>query len=83
MDCPELDFWLQSLDEHPRHGKYKVNYQQFLPIFYAHGMYDVGDITDLSSERLMDIGGPNMTLGTANCLVKLAKEEVEKLVRIK
>ncbi|PBK86148.1 hypothetical protein ARMGADRAFT_1086896 [Armillaria gallica] len=83
VDCPEMDVWLQSLDKHPHHGKYKVNYQQFLPICYAHGMYDVGDITDLSSERLMDIGGLNMTLGTANCLVKLAKEEVEKLVCIK
>ncbi|KAK0211655.1 hypothetical protein IW262DRAFT_1519311 [Armillaria fumosa] len=82
-DCPELDVWLPSLDMHPRHGKFNINYQQFIPIFHAHGVYDVGDITDLSSERIIGIGGPNMTLGTANRLVKLAKEEIEKLVRAK
>ncbi|KAG5221185.1 hypothetical protein IMY05_C4459000200 [Salix suchowensis] len=81
LDYPRLSDWLPSLDSHPIFGRNRDNFAQYLPIFEAEKLYDLGDLLALSTDSLRLL--TRMEIGPAGRLLRLANAELETLIETK
>ncbi|KAH7917783.1 hypothetical protein BV22DRAFT_998012, partial [Leucogyrophana mollusca] len=70
---PDIDDWLASLDEHATRGRKNANFRQYTNKLVSNGIEELGDLLELSTEKLQDLGG--MNFGTANRLLRFARED--------
>ncbi|KAF8067599.1 hypothetical protein FPV67DRAFT_1669489 [Lyophyllum atratum] len=77
----DIEIWLAQLDAHPVRGKRNLNYSQFADPFLSNGIYELSDITTLSVEQLIQLGGDELNFGIANRLVNYAKEDFKSSKR--
>ncbi|KAF8227775.1 hypothetical protein L208DRAFT_1379625 [Tricholoma matsutake] len=76
---PDLDDLLSSLDSHPICGQKNLNYVQYAMGLMAQGILDLSDLLSLTADKVLELSGPPMNYGTANCLMMFAQEDHSKL----
>ena len=80
VDFPALDEWLSGLDKHLLRGRDNQNYARFSTYFIEEGFLRLDDITGLTGKEICDMfKAYGINLGTANRLVRWAKEDAALL----